>query len=292
MLHLGNSSCLFNTFLSEAETLPSLFSQKKPRARAFRQNRIRNESDDSLAPRFMAGGRVDRDLPAAIVPVTKEGRLPERKNSFAVIGLGAFGSTVAVDLARHGAYVLGVDLDGRRVGRVAEDLAEAKILDATDEEALREAGFDRYGAVLVAIGEDLEASILATLNARLVGCRTVWVKARDRTHHRILTRLGADRVILPEIEMGQHVAQMMHNPLVRDYASLGNGYFAMSLDVPPQIEGRALGTLELARYNLQLLTLMRGTHRLDLAANPALRTEDHLLLLGRTADLRRFGDTL
>lgn len=218
--------------------------------------------------------------------------MPQRKNSFAVIGLGAFGSTVALDLARHGAYVLGVDLDGRRVARVAEDIAEAKILDATDEDALREAGFDRYGAVLVAIGEDLEASILATLNARLVGCRTVWVKARDRTHHRILTRIGADRVILPEIEMGQHVAQMMHNPLVRDYASLGNGYFAMSLDVPPEIEGRALGSLDLGRYDLQLLTAMRGTHRLDIAANPALRTEDHLLLLGRTADLRRFGDAL
>ncbi|MFT3974528.1 MAG: TrkA family potassium uptake protein [Amaricoccus sp.] len=218
--------------------------------------------------------------------------MAERKNSFAVIGLGAFGSTVAVELARLGAYVLGVDLDDRRVARVADQLAEAKILDATDETALREAGFDRYGAVLVAIGESLEASILATLNARLVGCRTVWVKARDKTHHRILSRLGVDRVILPEIEMGQHVAQMLHNPLVRDYASLGNGFFAMSLDVPAPLDGRRIASLDLARHGLRALALMRGTKALDLADDPVLAREDHLVLLGRDSDLRRFGDAL
>lgn len=218
--------------------------------------------------------------------------MAERKNSFAVIGLGAFGSTVAVELSRLGAYVLGVDLDERRVARVAEDLAEAKILDATDEAALREAGFDRYGAVLVAIGESLEASILATLNARLVGCRAVWVKARDRTHHRILSRIGADRVILPEIEMGQHVAQMLHNPLVRDYASLGNGFFAMSLDVPPVMNGKRLGAIGLERHELRALALMRGTRSLDLGGDPELEAEDHLVLLGRQESLRRFGDAL
>lgn len=209
-----------------------------------------------------------------------------------MIGLGAFGSTVAVELARLGAYVLGVDLEERRVARIADEIAEAKILDATDETALREAGFDRYGAVLVAIGESLEASILATLNARLVGCRTVWVKARDKAHHRILSRIGADRVILPEIEMGQHVAQSLHNPLVRDYASLGNGFFAMSLDVPPPLAGRRPGGLELARYRLRALTLMRGTKELDLAGDPELAVDDHLILLGREDDLRRFGDAL
>jgi trk system potassium uptake protein TrkA len=209
-----------------------------------------------------------------------------------VIGLGAFGSTVAVELGRMSAYVLGVDLEERRVARVAEQIAEAKILDATDEAALREVGLDRYGAVLVAIGESLEASILATLNARLVGCRIVWVRARDRTHHRILSRIGADRVILPEIDMGQHVAQMLHNPLVRDYASLGNGFFAMSLDVPPPLAGRRPGELDLARRHLRALALMRGTRELDLAADPELAAEDHLVVLGREDDLRKFGDAL
>lgn len=218
--------------------------------------------------------------------------MADKKDSFAVIGLGGFGSTVAVDLARMGAYVLGVDLDERRVARIADDISEAKILDATDETALREAGFNRYGAVLVAIGESLEASILATLNARLVGCRTVWVKARDRTHHRILSRIGADRVILPEIEMGQHVAQMLHNPLVRDYASLGNGYYAMSIDAPAPLNGRRVSTLDLSRHGLRALALMRGTKELDLASDPEIEEEDHLVILGRQDELRRFGDAL
>lgn len=218
--------------------------------------------------------------------------MADRKNSFAVIGLGAFGSTVAIELAEMGAYVLGIDIDDRRVAHVAGKLAEAKILDATDEAALRESGLDRYGAVLVAIGESLEASILATLNARLIGCRTIWVKARDKTHHRILSRLGADRVILPELEMGRHVAQMLHNPLVRDYASLGNGFFAMSLDVPHPLAGRRTGTLDFARYNLRILAVMRGSKQLDLSADPVLEKEDHVVLLGREDDLRRFGDAL
>lgn len=221
----------------------------------------------------------------------REPGLRTRKNSFAIIGLGAFGSTVASELVKFDAYVLGVDLDPVRVARMADVVAEAKILDATDEEALREAGLERYGAVLIAIGEDVESSILCTMNMRLLGCQTIWVKARDRTHHRILTKLGADRVILPEQEVGIHVAQTLHNPAVRDYVSLGNGYFAVNMVVPESHAGRTLDDLGLG--DLRPLGLMRGTefHGGDETALP-LKTGDRLLVLGRQAELRRFGETL
>jgi trk/ktr system potassium uptake protein len=217
----------------------------------------------------------------------------ERKRSFAVIGLGAFGSTVATELAKADAYVLGIDRDAKRVARMADVVAEAKILDATDEAALREAGLDRFGAVVVAIGEDVESSILCTMNARLIGCKTLWVKARDKTHHRILTKLGADRVILPEQEIGQHVAQMLQNPAVWDYASLGNGFHAVSMVMPKDLEGRTLASMDLAEtYKVRALGLMRGTefHAPDEAL--PLKEDDRVLVLGRQADLRRFGDAL
>jgi trk system potassium uptake protein len=217
----------------------------------------------------------------------------ERRRSFAVIGLGAFGSTVATELARADAYVLGIDRDPKRVARMADIVAEAKILDATDEAALREAGLDRFGAVVVAIGEDVESSILCTMNARLIGCDTIWVKARDKTHHRILTKLGADRVILPEQEIGQHVAQTLQNPAVRDYVSLGNGFYAVNMLMPGEMEGRTLASLELAeKYQLRPLGLMRGTefHGPDEAF--PLKEDDRVLVLGKQADLRRFGDAL
>jgi trk system potassium uptake protein TrkA len=206
------------------------------------------------------------------------------------MGLGAFGSTVATELARGDAYVLGVDIVEQRVARMADVVAEAKILDVGDEEALREAGVDRFGAVVVCIGEAVESSILCTMNVRLLGCRTIWAKARDRTHHRILTKVGADRVILPEQEVGQHVAQSLLNPAVYDYVSMGNGYHVVNLTVPETFSGRPIGELELGkRFAVRTLGLMRGTefHAHD-EAGLVLAKDDRLLLLGKPADLRRF----
>ena len=220
--------------------------------------------------------------------------MAERKRSFAVIGLGAFGSTVATELARADAYVLGIDIVDKRVARMAETVAEAKILDASDEAALREAGVDRFGAVVICIGEDIESSILCTMNARLLGCKTIWVKARDRTHHRILTKLGADRVILPEQEVGQHVAQSLLNPAVRDYASMGNGYHAVCMIIPEGLESRSVGALDLGeRFSLRPLGLMRGTefHAID-EPGFTLEADDRLLVLGKPADLRHFGESI
>lgn len=213
--------------------------------------------------------------------------------TFAVIGLGAFGSTVAQELARFGNRVLGVDRDERRVSQLASALPHVAILDATDEAALREAGLDRYDAALVAIGSDIQASILTTMNLRLLGTRTLWVKAANRTHHRILVKLGADRVILPEQEMGRHVAQMLNNPFVQDYVNLGNGFSVVNVAVPDRLRGQSVADLRIARFpELRLLGLMRGTDYLEPAPRTALEPDDKLILLGRRAELRQFADVL
>jgi len=217
-----------------------------------------------------------------------------RTRSFAVIGLGTFGSTVAGELARFGNPVLGVDLDGRQVARLAETLTDAVIADGQDEAALKEAGVGNYDVALVAIGEDLAANILCTMNVKMLGVETIWVKALNRTHHRILTKLGADRVILPEQEVGQHIAQMLHNPLVRDYVSLGNGYHLVDLKVPPQLDGKQVGGAAiLAKYDLRALGAMRDSQYLSCESGElTLRQGDKLLVLGKRTDLRRFGDDL
>jgi trk system potassium uptake protein TrkA len=214
--------------------------------------------------------------------------------SFAVIGLGAFGGAVAMELARFGNRVIGVDIDDMRVARHADHLYETVIADGRDEQTLRELGLGAYDVTLVAIGENLEASILCTMNAKVVGARTVWVKGADRTHHRILVKIGADRVILPEHETGMHIAQMLHNPLVRDYVSLGNGFHVVNITAPERLQGRTVGSLKLAkRFELHCLGLMRGTEYLDIASGDTeIRAEDRLLLLGRRLNLRRFADAI
>lgn len=214
--------------------------------------------------------------------------------SFAVIGLGTFGSTVASELARFGNIVLGIDIQERNVGSLAETLTEAVIADGRDEAALREAGVGNYDVAVVAIGEDLEANILCSMNVKMLGVETIWVKALSKTHHRILSKMGVDRIVLAEQEIGQHVAQMLHNPLVRDYVSLGNGFHVVDITVPSALEGKALGEIKLeSEYSLRALGAMRDGEFLSCESGDLILKEaDKLLVLGRRADLRRFGDDL
>jgi trk system potassium uptake protein TrkA len=177
---------------------------------------------------------------------------------------------------------------------MASTLASAVILDTTDEAALREAGIDQYDVSLIAIGEDIQASILTTMNLKVLGVDTIWVKASNRIHHRILSKLGADRVILPEQEMGRHIAQMLNNPIVQDYVSLGNGFSVVNVAIPERLEGRELKSLGIGtNHDLRLLGVMRGTeYRPCDTANQILQEDDKLILLGKRPELRRFGDTL
>ncbi|MER5172866.1 TrkA family potassium uptake protein [Thioclava sp. GXIMD2076] len=219
--------------------------------------------------------------------------MPKETRTFAIIGLGAFGSAVASELARFGNTVMGIDQDEARVAKLADALTSTVILDATDEQALREAGVDRYDVALVAIGHDIESSILATMNVRVLGVDQLWVKAINKTHHRILSKLGADRIILPEQEMGRHVAQRLNNPVVQDYVNLGNGFSVVTMAVPERLKGRLLSSLDFEHYDLRLLGLMRGTefHPCE-TEGLELAPQDKLLVLGRRPDLRSFGDAL
>jgi trk system potassium uptake protein len=220
--------------------------------------------------------------------------MSKEQRSFVVVGLGAFGSAVASELARYGQQVLGVDSDEKRVSQMASTLGSALILDTTDEGALREAGLDAYDVALIAIGRDIQSSILTTMNLKMLGIGTIWVKAANRTHHRILTKLGVDRVILPEQEMGRHVAEMLNNPVLQDFVNLGNGFTVVNMLVPERFDGRPVEALKIgAKHDLRLLGVMRGTEILAHdQPDTALKKGDKLILLGKRADLRRFADML
>ncbi len=220
--------------------------------------------------------------------------MAKETRSFTVIGLGAFGSTVATELARFGNKVMGVDLDEKRVTQMSNALDSCVILDTTDDVALREAGVDQYDVALIAIGRDIQASILTTMNIKMLGVETIWVKAANKTHHRILSKLGADRVILPEQEMGRHIAQMLNNPVVQDYVSIGNGFSVVNIEIPDRLKGKPLKALGIGdKYDLRLLGLMRGTeYRACDVPDLLLEESDKLIVLGKRPELRRFGDAL
>jgi len=217
-----------------------------------------------------------------------------KNNSFVVIGLGTFGSTVATELANFGNRVIGIDIEEGPVSRLADILTEALIADARDEEALREAGAAHCDVAVIAIGEDLEANVLCTMNVKMLGVPCIWVKAVTKTHHRILSRIGADRVIEPEQEVGRHIAQKLHNPLIRDYLSLGNGFYIVDIRVPESLDGGKLGPLLAdAKGKVRCLGAMRGTTFIPgKIEEVALKTDDKLLLLGERQELRDFSETI
>lgn len=209
----------------------------------------------------------------------------------AVIGLGTFGATVAKDLAAFGHHVIGIDIDERRVNEFADELAQAVIADARDERAMQDAGVAQCDAVVIAMGENLEANVVGAMNARVLGVRRVWVKSRSRTHRRILSKIGVDHVVNPEQDMGHRVAQTIHNPFVADYMVAAGNLTVVSLNSPRGLFGKSLSAIGFKdRYSLECLGLLRSGKLHRVADDPTVDEGDVLLLLGRRQDLQRFGE--
>ena len=145
------------------------------------------------------------------------------KKQFAVIGLGRFGLALCEELMDQGAQVLALDIDEERVKLAAETSSHAIIADCSDEETVAELKLDEYDIVMVAIGDDINTSILATLVLKELGVKNVWVKAKNKFHAKILQKIGADKIISPERDMGIRVARSMLYKHVFDFLVLGSG---------------------------------------------------------------------
>ncbi|HWV63284.1 MAG TPA: TrkA family potassium uptake protein [Oxalicibacterium sp.] len=209
------------------------------------------------------------------------------KRTFTVVGLGVFGSTVARELSRLGNDVLGIDMDAQRVNAIADDITQAVVADARNEDALRDLGVHDCDAVVVAIGEDLEANILVTLTIKNMPKPEVWAKALNHNHHRILHKLGADHIVHPEHEMGMRLAHAMMYPEVVDYISLGHDVFTVEVKVSEKVVGQTAQALKLADNDVRLLMVK---HQREILTPPppdyVFRIGDQLVLAGLLPDLR------
>ncbi|MBC2769529.1 potassium channel family protein [Pusillimonas minor] len=213
---------------------------------------------------------------------------------FAVIGLGRFGSAASLELMKLGHSVLGVDTSEKLVNKYADQLTHAVIADVTDRRAIDELGLDNYDVVLVAIGADLEASLLCVVHLKSAGVQTIWVKATSRAHHTILSKLGVDRIIHPEEEMGVRVAQALSYPMVNDYISLGNGQFVVEIDVGERLDGTTVEQfLTESQENIHILLIKR---KADVHVHPGgsfvMHTKDILVLAGQLDALKTIAPML
>jgi trk/ktr system potassium uptake protein len=172
-----------------------------------------------------------------------------------VIGLGRFGRTVAETLVELGHEVLGVDRDARVVQSCSTGLTQVVQADGTDVEALRQLGAADFATAVVAMGSDVEASILATYALVDLGVPRIWAKAVTDAHGAILTRVGAGRVVFPERDMGVRVAHSMTGRTI-DYLELDSGFALVETTAPRELVGKALGEAEVrTRYGVSVVCI-------------------------------------
>ena len=163
--------------------------------------------------------------------------------SYVVIGLGLFGSSLAKTLCKLGAEVLAMDIHSETVQQVANDVTHAVVGDGQDKEVLKALGVRNFDCAVIAIGEDLGASVLTAMNLRELGVPYIFCKAHDETHRRVLEKLGVDRVVIPEQEHAQRLARSLTSHNVLDYIELSEDYGILEIPAPKAWIGKSIRAL-------------------------------------------------
>ena len=180
--------------------------------------------------------------------------------SFAVIGLGRFGSAMSRTLIELGQDVVGIDANEENVQQMADVLPAVLQLNATDERALRTAGIQDVDVAVISIGENIEASLLVVMLVKELGIKRIIAKAVTPLHGRILEKIGVDRVIFPEREMAIRVAHSLIVPNVLDYIELSRDFSIIELPAPAEFAGKTLRELQLRpKYGLTLIAIKKQT---------------------------------
>ncbi|QER39868.1 TrkA family potassium uptake protein [Acinetobacter suaedae] len=211
---------------------------------------------------------------------------------FAVIGLGSFGATVALELTKSHHDVIGIDITKRHVESIAEKITHAAIADATDEHVLEELNIQNCDAVVVAIGEDIEASILCVLNLKNLGIDKIWVKAKTKAHHTILSHLNIDKIIHPEEDMGVRVAQALNYPMVSRYMYLEDDRYIINIPISPKLNGINLFGIMQSVPEVKALLIKRNQDVFyEIDNNFTLKTNDILILEGLLPYLKKISNS-
>ncbi|GAB3476282.1 potassium channel family protein [Nocardiopsis coralliicola] len=208
-----------------------------------------------------------------------------------VIGLGRFGSSLAMELIAQNWEVLGVDSNPRLVQSLADTLTQSAVADATDEEALRQLGAADFSRAVVAIGTHLEESILTTSLLVDMGVPRIWAKAISRRHGRILQQVGAHHVVLPEHDMGERVAHLLSGRML-DYVEIEEGFALGKTRAPRALLDQRLGDSGLrARYGVTVVSIKRhGAEFTYATADTVPQKGDVIVVAGSTRDVERFAE--
>ena len=211
------------------------------------------------------------------------------KKTYAVFGLGRYGIAVARELVNNGAEVIAVDCDERIVNAAADELPICKCADITDPEVIRQLGISNVDVVIVAMANNLEASVMAVTLCKEIGVKTVIAKSGNEMHQKILKRVGADKVVFPENESGIRLAKNLLSSGFVDMVSLAKNVSMIELDVKPEWVGKNLIELNLRKkYSINVVALRKGDAvSVDIDPHAALLESDKLIVIANTEKLAK-----
>lgn len=212
------------------------------------------------------------------------------KKEFVVIGLGRFGGSIVRELVEQGADVMAIDKFADRVDEFASIATQAIVADTTDESVLKSLGIRNFEHVIVAIGEDIQSSILTTLMLKEIGVNKITVKAQNDYHEKVLRKIGADQVVHPERDMGIRIANNMISNNVLDYLELSDEHSIMEIKANEILAGSTLIDLDIrANYGINIVAIKRGNEILvSPQATEEIQVNDILIVIGADSDIIRF----
>ncbi len=212
------------------------------------------------------------------------------KKEFAVIGLGRFGGSICRTLAEQGIEVMGIDNNEERVDEYSTIASHAVVANTTDEKVLKSLGIRNFDHVIVAIGDDIQASILTTIMLKELGVKKVTVKAQNDYHEKVLVKIGADHVVHPERDMGRRIAHNIISNNVLDYLELSDEHSIVEIVASEKIDGYSILHLDVrAKYGINIVAIKRRDEIIvSPQANEMIYKEDILIVIGADVDINRF----
>jgi trk system potassium uptake protein TrkA len=212
------------------------------------------------------------------------------KNQYAVIGLGRFGASISKELINLGYEVLGIDKDEEKVNELSSQLTHTVVADSTDEEVLQSLGVRNFDCAVVAIGDDIQSSILTALVLKDLGVKQVVAKALSDLHGKVLKKIGVDRIVYPERDMGIRVAHQLVSPNLLDFIEISNDYTIAELSVSKRISGLALKDLDpRAKYGCSIVAINKKTGVIIApTATDTVNEQDVMVIIGKNDHIEEF----
>jgi trk system potassium uptake protein len=214
------------------------------------------------------------------------------KQQYAVIGLGRFGTSVAHKLFDAGQEIMGIDINEEKVEDAESIVTHAVMADSTDEDALKSLGIRNFDCVIVAIGNDMQSSILTAMLLKELGVKKVIAKALSKHHGKVLEKIGVDWIIYPERDMGERVAHQLLSPNVLNYIELPRDYNIEEIKLPESMEKKSLREIDLrSKYNVSALAIVSNG---DIIVSPSpdqiINKGDIVVAIGNRNDLAEFAN--